>query len=398
MLLLGYVHYFVSGYFSYPVGVNWTGSILLVGALTCLGIGLVGRGVGERNAATDTFFFWAMVVSLEMWSLSGVNANVTTRAEALAYAEGGFLSDLSGVYENYNLILLLDTIPHLSNDGGRVPDTQEFERAFETWAEKGLKSYAVGRVALNMPHLLTDSMLKQRPLPRSWNRLVAEDDTFFHSGDEVLRMLRLERKGPLTSEQKQSMTARALAVESEADAIGVLPGLYERWLILDHLQQPEAIGQLAPAVRRSLLATWMGPWNEGQAGFSCTVTIDGPGKPETRSTLGYLDDTDSAIRLMAEFGVPDGIELEKLHAYLLGYTAGRSNETGAWYASIAALRFRLESLPAWQALEPKYTGDRIRRPSSLITAIAFALLGILVTLRARRGDRLIASLDDAHAQ
>ena len=358
--------------------------MLIVGSGTCLLLAIIGQPLRLKNPRTGSgIFMLALAVALTGFARQ-TQEHITTRQEALSYAEGGFLENMGKDMDDNELTRLLSIIPHLSSDGGPLPNPEAFEKAFLERDSTFPQDYYARTLAHHAPHLLTESDLS-----------VAKDyDPSISFGREIegrynpmrafLGMLALERERPLTGPEAALQAERALQNLPNPASNLVLKDLHMRWSILDHLGDPSSIQELAPAVERSLLATWTGSHNKEQAGFSATDSSDAAGNRLERSTVGYMDDTDFAISLMAEFGVPKGIELDKLHAYLVRFSSRRGSTLHIWTAHATALRSRLESLPTWKELHPPSAFDRFNQPGKLLTALALALFGIFITLRAPR--------------
>ncbi len=175
-------------------------------------------------------------------------------------------------------------------------------------------------------------------------------------------------------------------------------------VVVDRLGHGEMIERLRSTVHRRLLEFWSGKPGDRHACFVEYVAklkrIDrDKSLLEELSPISERRATEHAIALMARFGVPEGIDLLALHAFLLEGARYRvSAGASGRHLLYAAARSHLESWPAYEAArtaeeqrllqieEEKGLIGRVFEGLSsyslFLGALLFSLLCIIVTYRA----------------
>ncbi|MCA8943035.1 MAG: hypothetical protein KDB80_10785, partial [Planctomycetes bacterium] len=191
-------------------------------------------------------------------------------------------------------------------------------------------------------------------------------------------------------DEERSRTAqRALAGLPGEPKFEVLRDIVAVLDIFETLGLDELGDELRPFVHRALLAVWTGRPGARSACFAPgpdSIDRDENGVPnEKRLTFVWLDSTDMAIRLLARFGVPDGVDLRALDRYLaeMSQRYGMSNPRGD-HVLAAAARSRVHALPEWPGDTPVSVGGLILDYRLVIGALLTVALCLLVTSRAPR--------------
>lgn len=190
-----------------------------------------------------------------------------------------------------------------------------------------------------------------------------------------------------SDDERARLAARVVAGVEEPTEYRALADLVLRTRMLEYLGYPDRCDELRDAVAAALRATWTGWPGAYEACFAPgydSVERDGRGVPEPdRLTFVWLDSTDFGVRLLARYGVPDGIDLRALDRYL----RRQSLYYGLWQgaderaALAAAMREHLRVLPGWSAELEVGLLDRARELQLVLGGLLLSVLCVAVTLR-----------------
>lgn len=377
------------------VGVQWTTTLLMGGALTC-------HVLGWLDNATDkaSWHAWAWISSvgiillplaLLFFFVGGRSGKVqVTRAQALEFLEGKFLDSNSMGFQARNLASIAW---YLGTDGGRTPDLQVLNDGIHDWIDRNPPSKD-GKAGVNYLSLIDATYL---------GLLRDEDFRLFRS--EYKQRVMFEKDGPMRSPEHEYMQIKLRQLEnplseSECDLIAgrVLRGAQEypqyagasdlvvRMMILEDLGRFEDVEQLREKAHAQLLATWAVQL-DGSSG--CFVTgaenlepSERVPEPLKRLYSGWLSSCDYSFRLMIRFGVPEGVDLHLFDTYLAGVSnRHRIGELRDDHAQAAAMRSLLHSIHEWEPLPPPTRIQELKRYRLFCSVLLLVLFCVFVTMR-----------------
>lgn len=385
---------------SVPVDMpRWIGliapALLVLGCVTCFGLAVRGRGdrltrIGLYLAALPLvlILFGAVVLLVK-------NAERrASRADAVAYVEREF----EVVSETPLFGQLAGTVHHLRADGGPVPDLTLLEEAVHARLDRA-------QTAEELPNPLGYWPIDELGLIRAEDlaryrdeykeeQLTSSSKPLSNCEHDYLPCMARLRLDGLDDAERDHIAVRIVRGAPDEVGHGDLEELWCRVRFLEELGRSEAIEELAPAVRRALLASWTGGPGFEQGSFApapSLVTRDDAGRPvEERLSFVWLGATDWGLRLIGRFGAPAEIDLGQLAAYLDEQAVHYGGSLDERHALAAAARSHVRVLRGDAAeSEGRYWRMLLELRATLAVALLVALC-LLVTLRAPRGEPVVA--------
>lgn len=197
-----------------------------------------------------------------------------------------------------------------------------------------------------------------------------------------------DRLESLTEQQRSSLAQRAVEQLDDLHAHDVLKNVVTVIQILERVGHEDRVETVRDFARDALLATWAaapGDWAGCFAPGYASIDRDEDGVPDEPShTFVWLPANDMAMRLLARFGVPDGIDLEALDRYLTEQSRHYGRTPDGRHVLAAAIRSHLHATPEWQALPSPSAWQKLVDMRLLFGAGLMVLFCVVVTSRAPR--------------
>ena len=385
---------------SVPVDMpRWTGLIapglLVLGSVSCLALAV--RGRKDRLARVKLYL---LVLPLLLVLLGALTLLVkkaerrASRADAVVYVE----RDFGEISATPLFGQLAGVVHHLRADGGPVPDLTLLEAAVHARLDRAATAAELpnplGYWPIDELGLIREEDLAHYRDEYKEVQLTKSDLPLVNCEHDYLPCVARLRIDGLDDGERDHIAVRIAQGASEEVGYGDLEELWCRVRLLEELERPGLIEQLAPAVRRALLDSWTaGPGFE-QGSFApapSLVTRDDVGRPvEERLSFVWLGATDWGLRLIGRFGAPPEIDLGQLAAYLDEQAVHHGGSLDERHALAAAARSHVRVLRGEEAEnEGRYWRMLLELRATVAVALLVALC-LLVTLRAPRGAPVLA--------
>ncbi len=363
---------------------------MVLGAMICIFL-----GTRDNAAGKEAWKGWlALVVGTILVSLylglGQMTRSPVSRADAVAYMEGGFRSGNKMQWEQIHLPGLA---VNLLADGGELPELDTYKEALWTWIDaeraKG-PGEGVNPLSLVEPGLLgllRDEDYEALSDDYKQENLLVKSTALGDIRHSVTQIEIRARSKPLTPQETEWLVQRILKGVEPVGAFDCLEDLYLRWQVLVRLGRPEAALELASNIELSLMATWAPRLDGKQACFALGASSLEPNElleePLRHLTFVWLPSTDMAMRLMMEFGVPEGVDLRLVHRYLAeeGMSHGFRRVRGS-HARAAAMRSRLESSIGLEGIPEPSLLQLLLSYRVFLAGLALSCFCVFVTLRA----------------
>jgi len=288
-------------------------ALLLVGGLACSFLAIPAGG-RARNGLSRTgllllSFPWLVVIfGLQIYARDPKTVGMT-RAELVEYVN----TTVPEVGPSSEWRVLRETATWLARTGSEELDPTPARTAFREAFTRGedLSNFVLSSAA-DLGWIEDEDW--DTVLDEGRTRRLLEGSGQIPFLDQMRAQLYgLVQTGALTKEQGYRLANRLVASWLEVDSQAKLPLLVEIVRDLDLIGRPERPSQLAPMARAALTEAWMpaGGRRESDAG--------GFAKYYLRSKE-FADEeaAGAAVLLMERFGVPEGIDLVRVHEYLRG--------------------------------------------------------------------------------
>ncbi|MDP6780021.1 MAG: hypothetical protein QGI83_24920, partial [Candidatus Latescibacteria bacterium] len=213
-----------------------------------------------------------------------------------------------------------------------------------------------------------------------------------HVMPEILAHLRFDS---FTLEERNLIADKAMATLDPANQYANAEHL--QWIVhlLDALDLPGRLDELAPAVDEILQATWCRTVNGEEAAFSTyrdNIERDESGESvEKRLTFVWGHATSTSVWLMSRFGFPEWMSASDLGA-LDAYLSDKSHYyprsgISPFEAETVSARALLHTTKAWAAVQAEVESSRslfnnLFRLRAVIAAVLLAAFSVLLTWRA----------------
>ncbi len=374
--------------------------ILVIGGSLCLYLGkaggerkrygvlvLGGVPLGPRRHLLMGVFAACVIVGFQFIPLSQKEATPeAVRAWLSTYEDGSRVDDLDQTVVNF---LAAAEAPFDLKSVGRAA-RERLDRELESYAFSPLYASAFARLGF-----LEDEDYRHFVDQRAIDKLLSPA-RMSRNGEQVMpAILAHLRFDSFTPEERNLIADKAIATLDPSNQYANAEHL--QWIVhlLDALDLPGRLDELAPALDEVLQATWCRTVNGEEAAFSTyrnnIERDESGGSLETRLTFVWGHATSISVWLMSRFGFPEWMSASDLGA-LDAYLSDKSHYyprsgISPFDAETASARALLHTTKAWAAVQAEVESSRslfknLFRLRAVIAAVLLAAFSVLLTWRA----------------
>ncbi len=361
---------------------------VISGAVVCSGLAVGFRDFGSKIRVGFAITAVVILGSMHTLGVQPLSKVMADRGYAIRFVEEWDELDGHARWEHF-----IGMVEQLRNDGQTPPQLDAAQARFHAYLD-GLYASDTELNSLYATELELVGFLRDEDRQRFrsdyWERHGVAAETSIVSPRHALLNVSTHSRFEPYDDATRARVARRVLDGLRHEDIGHDPEkLLARAALLDLVGDADDHAALQTFAHRKLRELWSGYEGADRAAFFSSPDLierDAAGTPiEQRLSFIWLSTTSQAVQLMARYGVPEGVDLHALDAYLTDmslYYSYRRFDSNA--ALAAAAHSRLHALAEWTPRpEPNHPLLWwIYRQRLLIGGILLALFCVVVTARA----------------